>query len=99
MNNAFSAALAGVSVYRNLLELPPVAALRSLFRTLERGEGEAALEAYSAAFYALAQAGYDSFCTYLTDQLRYRGQQRCCLYGMSGTGIRHSRWDCWGFWF
>ena len=39
MNNAFSAALAGVSVYRNLLELPPVAALRSLFRTLERGEG------------------------------------------------------------
>ena len=71
MNNAFSAALAGVSVYRNLLELPPVAALRSLFRTLERGEGEAALEAYSAAFYALAQAGYDSFCTYLTDQLRY----------------------------
>lgn len=71
MNHTFSAALTGVSVYRNLLELPPVAALRSLFRALERKSGEEGLEAYSTVFYTLAQAGYDSFCTYLTDQLRY----------------------------
>ena len=71
MNKAFSAALAGVSVYRSLLELPPVTALRSLFRALEREAGEEGLEVYSATFYALVQAGYDSFCTYLTDQLRY----------------------------
>lgn len=71
MTKQFSAALAGVSVFRNLLVLPPITALRSLFRALEEGEGEDGVEAYSAAFYELAQAGYDSFSDYLTDQLRY----------------------------
>lgn len=71
MNKQFSAGLAGVSVYRNLLELPPVAALRSLFQALERGNGEEAVEGYSAVFYQLAVAGYDSLADYLTDQLYY----------------------------
>lgn len=88
MNNAFSAALAGVSVYRNLLELPPVAALRDLFRALERTSGEEGLEAYSAAFYALAQAGYDSFCSYLIDQLRYGSSP------YAEAVARHQETDC-----
>lgn len=71
MKRNHSAALAGVSVYRNLLTLPPVAALTKLLRALEWGEGQAALEGYTETFYALAQEGVDSLSAYLADQLRY----------------------------
>ena len=71
MNTSFSAALSGVTVYRSLLELSPVAAMKRLFRSLDRERGRRALDAYSAVFYALAREGYDSLSEYLSDQLRY----------------------------
>ena len=71
MNISFSAALSGVTVYRSLLELSPVAAMKRLFRSLDRERGRRALDAYSAVFYALAREGYDSLSEYLSDQLRY----------------------------
>lgn len=44
MKKNHSAALAGVTVYRHLLQLPPLAALTKLFRALEQQDGVTALE-------------------------------------------------------
>ena len=67
----YSAAFAGVTVYRHLLKLPPLAALTRLFRALEQQDGENALEGYTETFYTLTQEGTDSLSDYLVDQLRY----------------------------
>ena len=71
MKKNHSAALAGVTVYRHLLQLPPLAALTKLFRALEQQDGVTALEGYTETFYALTQEGTDSLADYLVDQLRY----------------------------
>ena len=71
MNRSYSAALSGLTVYRDLLNLPPVAALRKCLRALERERSHRALDAYSDVFFALSQAGCDSLSDYLADQLRY----------------------------
>ena len=57
MKKNHSAALAGVTVYRHLLQLPPLAALTKLFRALEQQDGVTALEGYTETFYALTQEG------------------------------------------
>ena len=63
------ASLCGLTVYRNLLDRKPVAALHRLLGQLEQGLGD--VNSYADIFYALAQEGYDSLSAYLEDHLRY----------------------------
>ena len=87
MKKNYSAALAGVTVYRHLLKLPPLAALTRLFRALEQQDGENALEGYTETFYALTQEGTDSLSDYLVDQLRYgiSSYAQAAAHGQAGV--------------
>ena len=61
--------LCSLTVYRSLLELPFVQALDRLLSRMDRDkawDGD-----YGRAWFALAQAGYDSPAAYLTEHLRY----------------------------
>ena len=87
MKKNYSAALAGVTVYRHLLKLPPLAALTRLFRALEQQDGENALEGYTETFYTLTQEGTDSLSDYLVDQLRYgiSSYAQAAAHGQAGV--------------
>ena len=65
------AALCGLTVYRDLLTLPPVASLGKCLRALDRERGRQALDAYANVFFSLAREGYGSLSDYLTDRLRF----------------------------
>lgn len=67
---SYSAALSGLTVYRNLLSLPLMQAMRRLFSALDR-EDPGWMDAYGDAFFALAQEGYTSLGRCLTDHLLY----------------------------
>lgn len=69
MKNNLYAELCSLSIYRNLLDLPPVAYLRDLLEAMEGGT--AGLDSYANCFFALAEEGYDSLAEYLFDHLRY----------------------------
>ncbi len=58
-----------ISVYRGLMDLPPLAYLRDLLEALENGAAD--VDSYANCFYALAEEGYDSLADYLFDHLRY----------------------------
>ena len=87
MKKNYSATLAGVTVYRHLLQLPPLAALTKLFRALEQQDGVTALEWYTETFYALTQEGTDSLADYLVDQLRYgvSSYAQAAAHGQAGV--------------
>lgn len=67
---SYSAALSGLTVYRNLLSLPLMQAMRRLFSALDR-EDPSWVDAYGDVFFALAQEGYTSLGRCLTDHLLY----------------------------
>lgn len=71
MKKNYSAAMAGITVYRHLLAQPPLASLAKLFGGLERKDGVTALEGYTETFYALTQEGTDNLRDHLANQLRY----------------------------
>lgn len=58
-----------ISLYRSLMDLPPMAYLRDLLEGMERGAAD--LDSYANCFFALAEEGYDSLADYLFDHLRY----------------------------
>lgn len=58
-----------ISIYRNLMDLPPMAYLRDLLEAMEGGSAD--LDSYANCFFALAEEGYDSLADYLFDHLRY----------------------------
>lgn len=69
MKENLYAELCTISIYRNLMDLPPMAYLRDLLEAREGGSGD--LDSYANCFYALAEEGYDSLAEYLFDHLRY----------------------------
>lgn len=74
MEQNLYAELCSLSVYRELLELQPVKALRALLEVLENGEKEMdgyAVDHYSAVLYALAGEGCDSMADYLLGHIHY----------------------------
>ena len=71
MDRSCYAALCGLTVYRDLLTLPPVDSLGKCLRALDRERGRQALDAYANVFFSLAREGYDSLSDYLTDRLRF----------------------------
>lgn len=58
-----------LSIYRNLMDLAPLAYLRDALEARESGSAD--LDSYANCFYALAEAGYDSIADYIHDHLRY----------------------------
>lgn len=69
--NELRAALKGVAAYRNMMEEREMLVLTRLLDHLRAGEGESALEDYTALFYALRQDGCASLSDWLYDRLRY----------------------------
>ncbi len=65
------AALRGISAYKNIMELPLMRTLASLLDALDRGDGEAALEAYTQVFYSLRQGGHEGLGSWLQERLTY----------------------------
>ena len=65
------AALMGLSAFRDLRGKRPMIQAECLLQHLCRGEGEAALETYTALFSILRQDGYQGLGDWLWDQLRY----------------------------
>lgn len=65
------AALMGVTVYREILSKPLMKSVRALLDALTESRGEAALEAYTALFCGLRQAGCAGLGGWLWDRLRY----------------------------
>ena len=59
MNENFYAALKSVSPYRTLLDEQAGTSLVGLFGALERGEGEQAMDQYTALFEQITAAGWD----------------------------------------
>lgn len=69
MEQNLYAELCSLSVYRGLLKLEPMKALRKLLENLENGVGD--VDGYADVFYALAGEGYDSLADYLYSHIRY----------------------------
>lgn len=69
--NALRAALRGISVYRELTGTAVMFNAATLLDALSNREGEDALTAYTALFYALRQGGREGLGDWLWDWLRY----------------------------
>ena len=69
--NVLRASLMGLSAYRDLRSKQPMIHMECLLQHLCRGEGEAALNEYTALFSALRQDGYQGLGNWLWDTLRY----------------------------
>lgn len=65
------AALKGICVYKNILEHPVMGAVGQLLHSLERGNGEEALEAYTRVYHALCVQGVPGLGAWLEQTLRY----------------------------
>ena len=70
--NVLRAALKGVSAYRNIMDTEVMRQVKDLLDALCAGEGEQALDAYTALFCQLRQEGFMGLGDWLWDQLRYR---------------------------
>lgn len=68
---ALRAALRGLSSYRELKELPVMAHMVHLLDHLAGGQGEEAVDDYTALFYYLRREGFTGLGDWLWDQLRY----------------------------
>ena len=68
---ALRAALRGLSSYRELKELPLMAHMVHLLDHLAGGQGEEAVDDYTALFYYLRREGFTGLGDWLWDQLRY----------------------------
>ena len=68
---ALRAALRGLSAYRELKELPVMAHMVHLLDHLAGGQGEEAVDDYTALFYYLRREGFTGLGDWLWDQLRY----------------------------
>ena len=71
MNENFYAALKSVSPYRTLLDEQAGTSLVGLFGALERGEGEQAMDQYTALFEQITAAGWDSLGDWFLERMRY----------------------------
>ena len=97
------AALRGLSAYRTMLEQPLLNTALTLVDSLCTGEGEKALEAYTALFYALRAAGQPSLGRWLEETLRYaEGPIPCWRSGAAMTRSWNGRpvrtWRLWPRW-
>lgn len=63
--------LQSICCYKPLMQLPVMVHITHLLDALERKQGEAALDAYTAVFYALREDGYNSLSDWLFDSLRF----------------------------
>jgi hypothetical protein len=70
--NTLRACLRGVCAYRDLMETNVMTQVTALLDSVVQNRGEQALDAYTALFYALRQAGYTGLGDWLWDELRYR---------------------------
>ena len=68
---ALRAALRGLSSYRELKELPVMAHMVHLLDHLAGGQGEEAVDDYTALFYYQRREGFTGLGDWLWDQLRY----------------------------
>lgn len=71
MDKNFYALLKSISPYRTLFKTPAGQSLLALFSALERRDGEAAADAYTALFEQITAAGWDSLGDWFLEQLRY----------------------------
>ena len=71
MNENYYAALKSVSVYRSILSEGAGACLLHLFAALNAGDGEDAIDSYSALFEAIAADGCSGPGEWLQDKLKY----------------------------
>lgn len=78
------AALKGVCAYRNLMDRPVMAALTRLLDALCAGQGEGALDQYTALFYALRSEGAPGLGHWLDDALRYEENPYADLIARGG---------------
>ena len=65
------AALRGVSAFRNIMDKPVLAQAAGLLDALYKGQGERALDCYTALFSALRLGGFQGIGDWLWDALRY----------------------------
>ena len=63
--------LKSVSAYRSLLQEPAGESLVELYRALAHGDGEGAIDCYTALFEAVATQGFDSLGAWFQDRMRY----------------------------
>jgi len=82
--NVLRASLMGLSAYRDLRGKLSMIRMECLLQHLCRGEGEAALDEYTALFSALRQEGYQGLGDWLWDTLRYEESPYSAL-AESGT--------------
>ena len=64
------AALRGVSAFRNIMDKPVLAQAAGLLDALYKGQGERALDCYTALFSALRLGGFQGIGDWLWDALR-----------------------------
>ena len=80
--NTLRACLRGVSAYRELMETDVMKQVRLLLDGICLEQGEQALDAYTALFYALRKEGFLSIGDWLWDALRYQSSP----YGLLAEG-------------
>ena len=81
----FYAQLRCVSAYRALLQEPGGQRLARLFAAIAHGDGESAIDCYTALFETVAAQGRDSLGGWLLDRLRY-GESPFAEAGARGGG-------------
>lgn len=80
-----SAALAGVSAYRYLLDAPLLSLAGQLLAACGEGAGQRALETYTKIFYELRREGFLGLGDWLWDQLRYTESPYGALVDRQGS--------------
>ncbi len=83
--NLLRASLRGVCAYRELMDTAVMAQVRKLLDAICVGQGERALEAYTALFFQLRHEGFLGLGDWLWDALRYRSSPYGLLAERGGT--------------
>ena len=82
---AMRAALRGVSAFRDVMDKPVLAQAAGLLDALHKGQGERALDCYTALFSALREAGFQGVGAWLWDALRYTESPYAHLAELGGS--------------
>ena len=82
---ALRAALRGVSAFRDIMDKPVLVQAAGLLDALYKGQGERALDCYTALFSALRTGGFQGIGSWLWDALRYTESPYAHLTEMGGA--------------
>ena len=83
--NILRASLRGISAYRELMDTEVMAQAKKLLDAICVGQGERALDAYTALFWQLRQEGFQGLGDWLWDALRYRSSPYGLLAETGGS--------------